>query len=89
MQTGQPPTSRPSGVIYLLHFTPAYKHARHYIGWAKSPRSLTRRLQRHREGNGARLMTAVLAAGSDFELVRRWKGDRNLERSLKNPEEFP
>jgi hypothetical protein len=32
------------GVIYLLHFSRPYRHARHYTGWTESSGSLKARL---------------------------------------------
>jgi hypothetical protein len=43
-QTGQ------VGVVYLLHFSKPYKHARHYTGWTESSGSLKARLARHERG---------------------------------------
>ena len=73
-----------TGVIYLLHFTRAYKHARHYIGWAASSRSLKTRLARHRQGQGARLIAVIIAAGIDFQLARTTVGTRADERAIKH-----
>ena len=68
--------------VYLLHFSKPYKHARHYIGWAKH---LYERLDHHRNGTGARLTQVVTEAGIDLELARTWEGkDRTFERRLKN-----
>lgn len=68
--------------VYLLHFDRKYKHARHYIGWT---RFLDRRLDHHRNGTGARLMRAVVGAGIDFVLARKWEDkDGNFERKLHN-----
>ncbi|MGH8609408.1 MAG: hypothetical protein ACREX9_18945 [Gammaproteobacteria bacterium] len=39
-------------IIYLLHFSTSYRHARHYLG---SNEDLVRRLEEHRKGRGARL----------------------------------
>ncbi len=69
-----------SGVIYLLHFSQPYRHARHYIGWTED---LERRMTEHGTGEGSALLRAVRAAGITWELVRTWHGDRYLERSLK------
>ncbi len=67
--------------VYLLHFERAYRHARHYLGYAQN---LEERLQRHRAGNGARLIQVIRAAGIDFVVARVWSdGDRHLERRLK------
>lgn len=71
--------------VYLLHFNRAYKHARHYIGFAQSSHSLTIRLEHHRNGTGARLMQVVREAGIDWQVARTWPdGTRTDERALKN-----
>jgi predicted GIY-YIG superfamily endonuclease len=73
--------NRPPGVVYLLCFSAPYRHARHYLGFATD---LEARLAEHRAGRGARLIQVITAAGIDFTVARRWEGDRNLERRLKN-----
>src|SRR5690242_11383984 len=70
-----------TGVIYLLHFTRAYKHARHYIGWTPD---LACRLARHRQGQGARLIAVIIAAGIDFQLARTRLGTRADECAIKH-----
>ena len=45
--------------------------------------NLPERLAAHRAGRGARLISAVTAAGIDFTLARTWEGDRHRERQLK------
>ncbi|MEW6770040.1 MAG: endonuclease [Bacillota bacterium] len=77
-------------MVYLLHFERAYKHARHYLGFVNGAESLEQRLKRHRRGDGAKLVKAVVQAGIGFELARVWPdGDRHLERQLKNRKESP
>lgn len=71
---------KPKGKVYLLHFTRKYHHAGHYLGFAED---VEERLERHRKGQGARLIEVIVAAGIDFVLVREWDGDRKLERRLK------
>jgi predicted GIY-YIG superfamily endonuclease len=68
------------GVIYLLHFSKPYKHARHYTGWTDD---LDARLARHARGGGARLLAVACAAGIRWELARTWTGSRARERQLK------
>ena len=41
--------------VYLIHFAPAYKHAKHYLGYAED---IDARLQAHRDGHGAGLHAA-------------------------------
>lgn len=67
--------------VYLIHFEPAYKHAKHYTGFAED---ISARLQAHRDGHGARLTQVAVAAGCELILARIWPGgDRQLERRLK------
>ncbi|MBA9002052.1 hypothetical protein [Thermomonospora cellulosilytica] len=73
-------TCRRTGVVYLLHFTRPYRHARHYLGWT---RDLPARLAAHEHGTGARLLQVVTAAGIEWRLARVWPGDRGRERALK------
>ena len=70
-----------TNTIYLIHFNRPYKHARHYLG---STNNLAHRLQRHRSGNGSRLMQVIVSAKITWRLARTWEGDRNRERQLKN-----
>jgi len=73
-------------IIYLIHFTQAYWHARHYLG---STDNLAARIEAHRSGNGARLMEVITAAGIDWQVVRTWAGSRQVERRIKNRKEAP
>lgn len=68
-------------IVYLIHFQTAYKGARHYIG---STKDLTKRVEHHRAGTGAKLLKAINLAGIDWEVVRTWAGGRQEERALKN-----
>jgi predicted GIY-YIG superfamily endonuclease len=71
-------------MVYLIHFDKPYHHACHYLGFseAESPEA---RLERHRSGDGAKLLRALNLAGIGYKIVRTWpEGDRNFERSLKN-----
>ncbi len=67
--------------VYLIHFATPYKHVRHYLG---STDDLEARIERHRAGNGARLMEVITGAGIGWTVVRTWEGGRKLERRLKN-----
>lgn len=69
-----------AGTVYLLHFDRPYKHARHYIGWAKN---LDARLAEHARGHGARLLAVAAAAGITWRLARTWPGNRARERQIK------
>lgn len=80
------------GQIYLLHFSKPYKHAKHYLGYVdgNSYQCIVDRLEKHRNGTGAKLTKVVSEAGIDLELVRFWCNvDRNFERSLKNRKNTP
>lgn len=74
-------TTGEQGTIYLIHFEVPYKHAGHYLGWAKN---LDARIAHHRKGTGARLMAVVNAAGIRWQVAKTWEGDRNEERRMKN-----
>jgi predicted GIY-YIG superfamily endonuclease len=69
-----------TGTVYLLHFDQPYKHARHYVGWA---RNVKRRLAEHEAGRGARLLAVVRSAGIGWTLARMWPGSRARERQIK------
>ncbi|HUV88168.1 MAG TPA: endonuclease [Anaerolineae bacterium] len=73
-------------IVYLLHFQEPYKHARHYLGFCKD---LTARLEQHRNGTGARLLSVVQAAGISWIVARTWDGGRDLERRLKARKNSP
>lgn len=71
------------GSIYLLHFHRAFKHARHYTGWAKN---VDARVGEHFDGSAhsSHLVKAALAAGIGFDVARVWQGKtRNDERKMK------
>jgi predicted GIY-YIG superfamily endonuclease len=69
-------------MVYLLHFDKPYKGVQHYIGYADD---LEARIEKHRAGNGSKLMAAVTDAGIEFGVAKVWpEGDRSLERQLKN-----
>ena len=69
-----------AGTVYVLHFEPAYRHARHYVGWA---RDVDARVAEHLAGAGSPLVRAAVAAGVRVELVAELPGSRQLERRLK------
>lgn len=73
-------------MVYLIHFSRAYKHARHYLGSAED---VNERLETHRKGQGARLTQVAADAGITFEIVRTWQGSRKEERKLKNRHNAP
>jgi len=70
-------------MVYLIHFAQKLKHAQHYIGFVE--KDLEQRLEKHRSGNGAKILKALKEAGIPWEVVKVWEdGDRTFERSLKN-----
>jgi predicted GIY-YIG superfamily endonuclease len=73
-------TGAPTGIVYLVHFTEPYRHARHYTGWTAD---LDSRLAEHQAGRGARLLQVITQAGIDWTLARTWQGTRERERQLK------
>ena len=70
----------PDGVVYLVHFTEPYRHARHYTGWTVD---LDARFAEHQAGRGARLLQVIAQAGIGWTLARTWEGSRQRERQLK------
>lgn len=75
--------------LYLLHFDRPYKHARHYLGWARDLAALHRRVDVHYaatpgDGKNHALMIALKQAGISFTLARIWPdGTRQDERRKK------
>lgn len=68
--------------VYLFHFSPRYKHAGHYIGYADH---LPARIAEQLAGKGANLVQVALRNGCILTLARTWAGQgRKFERSLKN-----
>ena len=68
--------------VYLIHFERALKHAGHYLGSAEDP---SKRLARHRRGQGARLLAVLNEKNISFKIVRVWRGaGRAFERKLKD-----
>lgn len=80
-----PRTAKKAGTVYLIHFDRPYKHAVHYLGFVDGGEAeVQARLDRHRSGQGARLMAVVTAAGIGWRLARTWPGyTRGQERKLK------
>jgi hypothetical protein len=70
-------------MIYLIHFKSKLHHAQHYLGFCEDG-NLDARIERHKQGNGSKLLRAVNIAGIEWEVVRVWDGDRHFERALKN-----
>jgi len=71
-------------MVYLIHFSRKLKHARHYLG---ETGDLNGRMERHRRGDGAKILRAAVKAGISFTVARKWSGrgvNRDFERKLKN-----
>lgn len=76
--------------VYLLHVinpetgeSARLGHAAHYAGYTSW--DVEGRLAYHRAGKGSRLMAAIMDAGLDVVVARRWLGGtRTDERRLKN-----
>lgn len=69
-----------AGTVYVLHFEPAYYHARHYVGWSQD---VAARVAEHLAGVGSPLVRAAVAAGVRVYLAATMPGSRRLERRLK------
>ena len=69
------------GTVYVLHLEPAYRHARHYVGWTAG--DVDARVAMHLQGAGSPLLRAAVRAGVDVQLVATYPGSRHLERRLK------
>jgi predicted GIY-YIG superfamily endonuclease len=72
--------------IYLLHLDKPLRHARHHVGLADD---MDARLERHANGNGARMLAVCRERGITWRLVRTWQGGRKFERQLRNRKEAP
>src|SRR5690349_1740921 len=76
------PKAKKQPGVYLLHFSPAYQHARHYIGYGDD---LPTRIAEQFAGKGANLVRVALRFGRVITVAKTWPGaDRNFERKLKN-----
>jgi predicted GIY-YIG superfamily endonuclease len=74
--------------VYLIHFSIALAHARHYVGYAKS--DVAGRLAEHCAGAGARLTQVAVERGASLELARVWpEAGRQFERQIKRRKEAP
>jgi predicted GIY-YIG superfamily endonuclease len=68
--------------VYVLHFDPPYKHAKHYIGYAENVKE---RFECHLKGNGNPLVRAAVEAGCKISLAHVFEGaDRTFERRIKS-----
>jgi len=75
-------------MVYLICFEKKFKHAKHYIGWAKNAETFEKRMKAHEGGYGSCLLKAVVQAGIKFKVTRIWNNaDGNFERKLKKRKE--
>jgi len=75
------------GTIYVLHLDPAYKHARHYIGWTQG--EVTDRLDAHLQGRGSPLIRAAVAAGIDVQLAATYPRNAEPRTTPQAPAQHP
>jgi hypothetical protein len=82
---------RPRSVVYLLHFdqpiSPNHT-CQHYTGFA-TVKDFAERIEKHRNGTGARLTQVAYQRGIGFTLAKVWYGDRSFERRMKNRKNGP
>ena len=68
-------------MVYLIHFTKKLHHAGHYLGYTTDFES---RIERHRSGQGARLLQVLNQQGIAWDVVRIWPdGTSEFESILK------
>jgi predicted GIY-YIG superfamily endonuclease len=73
-------------MVYLIHFDPPYKQAKHYLGWSDD---VPARFEKHCNKTGARLTQVAVDAGCKLVLARTWNGNRKTERQIKNQKHSP
>jgi len=61
-----------AGTVYVLHFDPAYRHARHYVAWTAG--DVDAHPAAHLQGAGSPLIGAAVAAGVSIQLVATFPG---------------
>ncbi len=73
-----------AGVVYLLHFHErlgTQKHSiQHYLGFTPD---LEARLEKHRNGQGARITEVLKERGIGFDVAAVWPGNKQIENALK------
>lgn len=75
------PTELSSGT-YLIHLDSPYPngtHPRHYLGYS---RSIPRRFEMHKAGEGSKLLRACNERGIGYEISRIWQGATPLFESF-------
>lgn len=77
--------------VYVLHFDPPFKHARHYIGYTPDE-TAERRVREHVQGlaAGSPLVKAAVEAGCEITLAHEFPGaGRDFERWIKDRRTTP
>jgi hypothetical protein len=69
-----------TGIVYVLRLEPAYRHARHHIGWTAG--DVGERVAIHFHGAGSPLIRAAVA-DVDVHAGATLRGSRTLERRLE------
>jgi hypothetical protein len=70
--------------VYLLHFAPRFRHARHYIGFTPDD-TASRRIVEHLRGQGSPMVRGAVDAGCEVLVPHVWTGaPREFERWLKH-----
>lgn len=70
-------------MVYILHFSQPYFHARHYVGFTEDA---GQRLKEHlnSSSSGSPLVRAALDSGITVSVAKVFSdGDRDLERKIK------
>lgn len=68
--------------LYLIHFTEPHFHARHYLG---SSEEVLERIERHANGQGARITRALWLGGEEWTLAALFR-PRNPAASIRDLE---
>jgi predicted GIY-YIG superfamily endonuclease len=68
--------------VYILHFSEALGHARHYVGYSPN---VPARIEKHIKGQGSAITKHLHKMGIDFEVAYVWQGaGRAFEKSIKH-----
>lgn len=69
--------------VYVLHFDPPFKQAKHYVGFTDQE-DVGDRIVEHLKGTGSRLVRAAVGAGVTIHIAHVFVGaDRHFERRIK------
>jgi len=80
LRAGKVYPDRP-GVVYLLHLSEPFGHARHYVGWTGQTADV--RLAEHEAGNGGHFTALLRGAGIKFRVARQRPGTKQDEYRIK------